>query len=248
MRMRKRHNLEPRLERCAEYITAQPQELKGRWLEHFTGFASLYLELGCGKGRFTVETAKRSPNAMLVAVEKVPDAMIIAVERSKNAELGNVTFIDGDAAKLCEMFGKGEVDRIFINFCDPWPKSRDAKFRLTAPSFLRSYCELLPVGGQIHFKTDNRPLFDWSVEQFTAEGWELSEVTNDLHGGGIADIPLTDYEAKFLESGLKINRLVATRTAATKDSTAPALQRIRNAALTDAKGYEESVQNAQKDI
>ncbi len=244
MRMRKRHNLEPRMERCADYITAEPQNLKGRWREQFTGFGSLFLELGCGKGRFTVETAKRRPDAMLVAVEKVPDAMIIAVERAKNAGLNNVTFIDGDAARLCEMFDKGEVDRIFINFCDPWPKSRDAKFRLTAPSFLRIYCELLPLGGQIHFKTDNRPLFDWSVEQFISEGWELSEVTNDLHGNGIADIPLTDYEAKFLESGLKINRLVATKVTSARDTSAPALQRIRNAALTDARGYEESVKDA----
>ena len=130
------------------------------------------------------------------------------------------------------------MDRIYINFCDPWPKSRDAKYRLTAPDFLRKYADVLPVGGQIHFKTDNTPLFTWSVEQFESEGWALSEVTNDLHANGPVGI-MTDYEAKFHAEGMPINRLVATRTEHTKDSSAGSAGRLRNAFLSDAKGHQE---------
>ena len=240
MRMRKRPNLAPRMDKCSALMNEDPELLRGKWIENYPGHQRLYLELGCGKGRFTVNTAKDMPDVLYVAMEKVPDAMIIAMERSMELGLDNVRFIDGDAAKLKEMFADGEAERIYINFCDPWPKSRDAKFRLTAPGFLRLYGDVLPVGGQIHFKTDNTPLFDWSVEQFKAEGWELSEYTKDLHANGPVGV-MTDYEAKFYEQGLKINRLVATRTAETKNTAAGPVPRIHNASLTDARGYDESV-------
>lgn len=239
MRMRKRHNLNSRMEKCADLLIDNPTQLRGTWKSAIIKTDTLLLELGCGKGRFTVDTAERESGALLVAIEKVPDAMIIAMERTENRALQNIRFINGDAARLKEMFGNGELDRIYINFCDPWPKSRDAKFRLTAPTFLRIYCDLLPVGGEIHFKTDNTPLFDWSIEQLSAEGWELDELTHDLHGCGRVGV-LTDYEAKFLDSGMKINRLVARRTAETKGSDAGPIPRIRNAALRDARGYDES--------
>lgn len=235
MRMRKKPNLIPRMERCAAVQIRSPQEYKGKWRECFEGYHSLWLELGCGKGRFTVQTAEDNPDALLVAVEKVPDAMVTAMERAVERKLINVRFIDMDALSLREVFAPCEVERIFINFCDPWPKSRDAKHRLTAPGFLRSYADLLPSGGEIHFKTDNRPLFDWSVEQFTAEGWELKEVTNDLHKNGTAGV-MTDYEAKFSGMGVAINRLVAVKTENTKDSSAGEVPRLRDAALCDAKG------------
>ena len=134
----------------------------------------------------------------------------------------------------------GEVDGIYLNFCDPWPKSRDAKHRLTAPGFLRLYADVLPVGGTLRFKTDNLPLFTWSVEQFTAEGWALSEVTNDLHAGGVCGV-MTDYEAKFHAQGVKINRLAATRTHETKTTAAGTPERLRNASLSDAKGKQEGL-------
>lgn len=245
MRMRKRPNLAPRMEKCAALLVNSPEEWKGRWkdaAENILGKKAekLYLELGCGKGRFTVDTAGSLPELLYIAIEKVPDAMIIAMERARERGLSNLRFIDGDAAMLGEMFAPGEVDRIYINFCDPWPKSRDAKFRLTYPGFLRSYASLLPEGGQIHFKTDNLPLFQWSIQQMEGEDWALSEVTNDLHRDG-GDFFMTDYEAKFTAEGLKINRLVATKTSRTLDTSAPALPRMRGAALTDARGYEESM-------
>ena len=241
MRMRKRSNLAPRMEKCAALMNEEPEALRGKWLESYPGHGRLWLELGCGKGRFTVNTAKDAPDVLYVAMEKVPDAMIIAMERSRDMGLENVRFIDGDAKNLKEMFCDGEAERIYINFCDPWPKSRDAKFRLTAPGFLRLYADVLPMGGQIHFKTDNTPLFGWSVEQFRAEGWELSEFTHDLHANGPVGV-MTDYEAKFYEQGLKINRLVATKTEKTKTTAAGPVERIRNAALSDARGYAESVE------
>lgn len=247
MRMRKRHNLEPRMERCADLLIKDFSEYcadpktEPQWLSHFAGYDKLALEIGCGKGRFTADTAEANPDTMFIAVEKVRDAMIIAMERVKEREIKNVRFIDIDAARLMEMFSNsGELDRIYINFCDPWPKSRDAKFRLTAPNFLRMYANVLKKGGEIHFKTDNTPLFNWSVEQFNNEKWAISEFTHDLHKNGPVGV-MTDYEAKFYAEGLKINRLVATNTAETLDTSAGLVPRIHNASLTDARGYDESI-------
>ena len=140
MRMRKRANLDKRMERCAALLATAPETLRGRWLESFPGHDRLYLELGCGKGRFTAETAKTIPDTLLVAVERVPDAMVIGMERVCAEEIKNVRFIDMDVARLTEVFEAGEVDRIFINFCDPWPKKRSAKRRLTSPLPSGSIC------------------------------------------------------------------------------------------------------------
>ena len=240
--MRKRHNLEPRMARCAELLIGEPARLRGGWRELMPGCEALYVELGCGKGRFTAGTAGSMPQKLLLAIEKVPDAMVVAMERVRDQGLTNVRFMDIDAAKLAEIFAPGEIDRIYINFCDPWPKSRDAKLRLTAPGFLRLYADVLPEGGEIWFKTDNAPLFDWSIERFTEEGWALDCVTRDLHADGPVGI-MTDYEAKFFEQGVKINRLVARRTKDTKTTAAGPVPRLRNASLTDARGYPESVGN-----
>jgi len=227
------------MDKCAAVQIKEPELLCGTWRSEFSQFSSIHLELGCGKGRFTADTAATMPETLLLAIEKVADALIVAMERICDRDLQNVRFINGDAAKLNEMFCPGEIDRIYINFCDPWPKSRDAKFRLTAPGFLRLYSDVMEAGGQIHFKTDNTPLFDWSIEQFEKEGWSLSEVTHDLHENGPVGI-MTDYEAKFYADGLKINRLVATKTAETKNTSAGPLERLKNASLIDARGYEES--------
>lgn len=207
--MRKKPNLIPRVDRCGELLEKEPESHKGRWLSDFQGFQALHLELGCGKGRFTVGMAQANPDILFVAVERVLDAMVVAMERVKSAELANARFLDFDAAGCGNIFAPGEVDRIYINFPDPWRKSRQFKRRLTAPSFLKIYEQILKPDGEIWFKTDNRPLFDWSVEQFQAENWELSQVTNDLPAGEGGC--MTDYEAKFREQGVPINRLVARK-------------------------------------
>lgn len=208
--MRKKPNLVPRWERCAELLENTPEVHRGRWLADFPGHDRLCLELGCGKGRFTAGMAAAEHGALLCAVEKVPDAMVVAMERVRDAGLTNVRFLDRDAVLLPEFFAPGEVSRIYINFPDPWPKKKQFKRRLTAPGFQKLYFDLLPPGGEVWLKTDNVPLFEWSLEQFQNCGWELREVTRDLHQNGVTGV-MTDYEAKFHEQGVKINRLVAVR-------------------------------------
>ncbi len=208
MRMRKKPNLEPRMERCAAVHTKNPMDKKGKWLDDENKYKELHLEIGCGKGRFTVGTARENEDALLVAIEKVADALVIAMERTVDEKLENVQYICGDATNLTDMFEQGEISRIYINFCDPWPKTRDAKRRLTSPNFLEIYTKVLKSDGEIHFKTDNSPLFEYSVKSFEKSGWILSEVTRDLHENGECGV-MTDYETKFHNLGVKINRCVA---------------------------------------
>ena len=212
MRMRKKKNLLPRMEACSSLLVADPRALRGRWRELLPDARELRVELGCGKGRFTVETAAAEPDVLLIAVEKVPDAMVVAMERAAKAELHNVFFIDIDANQLPEIFDQGEVDRIYVNFCDPWPTKRHAKRRLTHGNFLKLYRQVLKMGGQIHFKTANQPLFEFSVEELPQFGFELSEVTRNLHETGPVGV-MTDYEAKFHDLGQPINRCVGTMAA-----------------------------------
>ena len=210
MRIRKKPNLIPRMARCAHVQIEEPTALKGEWLKCNPDYKELWLELGCGKGRFTADTAEQNPEALLVAVEKVADVMIIGMERAADRGLENVRFIDTDVLALPVIFGQDEVDRIFLNFSDPWPKSRDAKHRLTSPGFLEIYESVLKPEGEIHLKTDNRPLFEYSVETLEKEGWMISELNMDLHANGVVGV-MTDYEAKFYEQGVKINRLIAKK-------------------------------------
>ena len=158
MRMRKKKNLAPRMEACGAYLIRDPFALRGRWRELMPEARELRVELGCGKGGFTVGTAAAEPEVLLIAVEKVPDAMVVAMEKARDAALRNVWFVDGDAALLPDMFADGEIDRLYINFCDPWPKSNQKKRRLTHGNFLKKYRQVLAEGGQIHFNylTDDR--------------------------------------------------------------------------------------------
>ena len=209
MRMRKKKNLSSRMDACSALLVRDPAAEKGRWRARKPDAARLRLELGCGKGRFTAETATAHPEDLYVAVERVPDAMVIAMERCRALGLTNVFFIDGDAAALDQYFAPGEVDLIYINFCDPWPSVKHSRRRLTHEGFLRGYRKVLREGGQIHFKTDNRALFDWSLFQFPKAGFALSEVTRNLHEHGVQGI-MTDYEEKFHALGTPINRCVGT--------------------------------------
>ena len=139
MRMRKKKNLAPRMEACGAYLIRDPFALRGRWRELMPEARELRVELGCGKGGFTVGTAAAEPEVLLIAVEKVPDAMVVAMERAQAAGLHNVFFVVGDAALLPDMFAPAEVDRLYINFCDPWPKSNQKRRRLTHGNFLKCY-------------------------------------------------------------------------------------------------------------
>ena len=208
MRMRRKKNLGPRMEACAAWQIRDPEALRGSWRSLMPQAEELRVELGCGKGRFTCETAKAEPEVLFIAVERVPDAMVMAMERARDMDLKNVFFIDADAARLPEFFAPDEVDRLYINFCDPWPTKRHAKRRLTHRNFLLLYRKVLKEAGEIHFNTDNLPLFQFSLPEFQAAGFRTEEVTYDLHGQGVQGI-MTDYEAKFHALGTKINRCVA---------------------------------------
>ena len=208
MRMRKKKNLGKRMEKCSSILVQKPELEKGKWKELMPEAEDVYVELGCGKGRFTAGEARHIGAVLLVALEKVPDAMIMAMERAQREEISNVRFITSDAALLPEYFETGEVGRIYINFCDPWPSKRHAKRRLTSDGFLELYKQVLRESGEIHFKTDNSALFEYSLERFEEAGFALKEVTRDLHKDGVTGV-LTDYEAKFMDQGIPICRCVA---------------------------------------
>ena len=205
MRMRKMRNLEPRMERCAAYRIEEPATRKGAWRDLMPGCTALWVEVGCGKGKFTAETAAANPDVLLIAVERCREAVVVAMEKAKAMGLSNVFYIDMDVANIEEIFEYGEIDRLFINFPDPWPRKKNAKRRLTHRTFLDKYCRVVRQSGEIHFKTDNAPLFEYSLEEFEACGLQVNALTRDLHANGIVGI-MTGYEEKFHSLGTPINR------------------------------------------
>ena len=205
MRMRRMKNLEPRMEKCAALRIAAPEEMKGSWRSLKKDCTALWVEVGCGKGKFTAETAQANPDVLLIAVERCREAMVVAMEKARDMGLTNVFFIDMDVEKIEDIFDGSEIDRLFINFPDPWPRKKNAKRRLTHRGFLDKYCRVVKTGGEFHFKTDNAPLFEFSVEEFAACGLEVKNLTRDLHANGIVGI-MTGYEEKFHSLGTPINR------------------------------------------
>ena len=205
MRMRKMKNLEPRLEKCADYRIFEPETHKGSWRELMPGCTALWVEVGCGKGKFTAETAQANPDVLLIAVERCREAVVVAMEKARDMGLKNVFYIDMDVAEIENIFAPEEIDRLFINFPDPWPRKKNAKRRLTHRGFLDKYCRVVRAGGEIHSKTDNAPLFEFSLEEFAACGLEMKNVTRDLHANGPVGI-MTGYEEKFYGLGTPINR------------------------------------------
>ena len=205
MRMRRMKNLEPRMEKCAAYRIAQPETLKGNWRSLKADAAALWVEVGCGKGKFTAETAQANPDVLLIAVERCREAMVVAMEKAKEMGLTNVFYIDMDVEKIEQVFAPGEIDRLFINFPDPWPRSKNAKRRLTYRTFLRLYSRVIRPEGEIHFKTDNAPLFEFTLEELELVGLPTRNVTRNLHENGPVGI-MTGYEEKFYALGTPINR------------------------------------------
>ena len=205
MRMRRMKNQEPRMEACAAYRLAEPATMMGTWRSLKQDASALWVEVGCGKGKFTAETAQANPDVLLIAVERCREAMVVAMEKAKNMGLTNVFFIDMDVAEIESIFDGFESDRLFINFPDPWPRKKNAKRRLTHRGFLDKYCRVVRTGGEIHYKTDNAPLFEFSVEEFAACGLQVNNLTRNLHENGIVGI-MTGYEEKFHSLGTPINR------------------------------------------
>ena len=147
MRMRKMKNLEPRLEKCADYRIFEPATHKGSWRDLMPGCKALWVEVGCGKGKFTAETAQANPEVLLIAVERCREAVVVAMEKAQNMGLKNVFYIDMDVAEIETIFAPQEIDRLFINFPDPWPRKKNAKRRLTHRGFLDKYCRVVREGG-----------------------------------------------------------------------------------------------------
>lgn len=211
MRMRKKKNLIPRMERCAGVYVQDGFALRGKWRETLMpGARELRVELGCGKGKFTAGTAAQHPDILFVAIEKVADALVVAMERAMELGLKNAFFLVGDAELLAEYFAPDEVDLIYINFCDPWPRNPHAKRRLTHRGFLELYRKVLRCGGRVEFKTDNAPLFAFSLREFPKAGYELREVTGNLHAAGPRGV-MTDYEERFYAEGVPIHRCVGVK-------------------------------------
>ena len=208
MRMRRRNNLAPRMEACEPVWIHEPEQLRGNWRSLMPQARELRVEVGCGKGKFTVETAAAEPDVLLIAIEKVPDALVLAMESAMRMGLKNVFFVSLDAYNIDEFFTDDEIDLLYINFCDPWPRKKNAKRRLTYHTFLEKYKKVLKLGGQIHFKTDNAKLFEWSLPEMESCYLELRNVTRDLHANGPVGI-MTGYEEKFYGLGTPINRVEA---------------------------------------
>ncbi len=212
MRVRKRKNGDARRAACGDYIipTEKGNLSELSLSEIYPEYQKFRIEIGCGKGAFIAGMASREPDIGFFAVERVSDVMVIAAEKTKALELGNVRFLNCDAAWLPELFPAHCFERIYLNFSDPWPKDRHAKRRLTYRKMLELFATLLTPDGRIEFKTDNRPLFDFSLEEFRAAGYTLENVTFDLHASEWAENNIvTEYEANFSAKGFKINRLEA---------------------------------------
>ncbi len=210
MRMRRKRNLPQRMEKCEKYLVSEPILNKGRWKAAFGRELPLHLEIGCGKGGFITEMAQKHPDILFVAVEKFQSVLILAMERAMAMGLTNVLFIDIDAAKLDEVFAENEIERVYLNFSDPWPQKKRAKRRLTCRGMLSVYDRFLIPGGEIHQKTDNQHLFEFSLCEFSQIGYTLEEVSLDLHATDTENV-MTEYEQSFSQQGMKIYRAVARK-------------------------------------
>ena len=182
------------------------EEQKGNWEKVFGRSGRLYVELGTGKGDFISQLALRNPDVNFIGIEAQQDVLYSAAKKIKEMNLTNVKLLTFDINNIENIFAEGEIDQLYINFCDPWPKARHAKRRLTHVGFLRRYAKLLKKPGRLIFKTDNRPLFDFSLEQFEEAGLKVEDVSFDLHAENRPDNIMTEYERKFSGFGEKINR------------------------------------------
>ncbi len=205
MRMRRKKHREERMDVCSDIMIENFADYKNDLKSVFSDDKPLHIEIGCGKGKFMLETAKSNPNVNFIAIEKNLDVLVLAMEKVKREGLTNVRFVAGDAGVLSEFESKTKCDVIYINFCDPWKKNRQAKRRLTHENFLNVYKKIISPSGMIRFKTDNKMLFEFSLNSFSDYGLRLKNITLDLHSsiyneGNV----MTEYETLFSEKGQPI--------------------------------------------
>lgn len=196
-----------------EYVVHDAKERPGKWQELFGNDHPIHIEIGMGKGQFLMELARRNPDINYLGMERYSSVLLRALQKMEEEPLPNLYFLCEDAAELPEMFANGELNRIYLNFSDPWPKARHAKRRLTSTEFLARYNLVLAADGQIEFKTDNMDLFDFSLESVEEAGWRLVGCSRDLHHDPTMneDNIMTEYEEKFSAKGNPIYKLVAIR-------------------------------------
>lgn len=201
-------------EKIAEspYVIQDPALEKGKWAERFGNANPVEIEIGMGKGKFIMELSGIHPEKNYIGIERYSSVLLKGLEKRAQLERSNIWFLCMDASGLPDVFGKGEVSKIYLNFSDPWPKDRHAKRRLTSPGFMDIYGKVLAEGGTVEFKTDNRDLFEYSLEVIGASGWEICERTFDLHRSVLAEHNvMTEYEEKFASAGKPICKLTAKR-------------------------------------
>ncbi|RAZ66284.1 tRNA (guanosine(46)-N7)-methyltransferase TrmB [Planococcus maitriensis] len=194
-----------------EIVIPNPETLKGKWHEEFGNDQPIHIEAGSGKGRFITGMAQANPHINYIGIELFESVIVTALQGALEPESGipNLRLLQVNAQELETFFEAGEIGRVYLNFSDPWPKTRHAKRRLTHESFLKLYERVLPEGGEIHFKTDNRGLFEYSLTSISEYGMLLKDVSLDLHANEPEWNIMTEYEEKFLKKGQPIYRLEA---------------------------------------
>lgn len=195
------------------YCISNATEQKGNIHQLFGNSNPIHIEIGMGKGQFIMELAKRNPDINYIGIERYTSVLLRAIQKMETEPLDNLRFLCVDAQILPEIFTPGEVDRIYLNFSDPWPKDRHAKRRLTSRNFLERYDAILKCDGWIEFKTDNEGLFDFSLEEIPEAGWKITACTRDLHHDSSMNEGniMTEYEQKFSSMGNPIYKLIASR-------------------------------------
>ena len=197
------------------YVVSEAEltQCPGTWAERFEKKQPLFIEIGMGKGRFIHTMAKEHPEINYVGIEKYSSVLLRAIQKMEQEELPNLKFLRMDAENINQVFGAGEVDRIYLNFSDPWPKDRHAKRRLPSREFLARYDVILKKDGRLEFKTDNRELFDFAVEELEPAGWKAQVVTYDLHRDAslMEGNVMTEYEEKFSSMGNPICKYIIVR-------------------------------------
>ena len=209
MRVRKRKGAEEHLANHPQYVILEPEAAKGKWHELFGNDNPIHIEVGSGKGAFITGMAQQNPNINYIGIDIQLSVLSYALDKVLASGVENVKLLRVDGSSLTNYFEDGEVDMMYLNFSDPWPKSRHEKRRLTYKTFLDTYKQILPENGEIHFKTDNRGLFEYSLASFSQYGMVLNKVWLDLHASDYEGNVMTEYERKFSEKGQVIYRVEA---------------------------------------
>lgn len=209
MRVRNRKGAPELLANNPQYVILNPEDCKGRWTEIFGNDNPIHVEVGSGKGRFVTGMAAQNPDINYIGIDIQLTVLSYALDRVLESGLPNIKLLQVDGSSLTNYFALAEIDRLYLNFSDPWPKKRHEKRRLTYKSFLDTYKEILPDKGEIHFKTDNRGLFEYSLASFSQYGMVLNQVWLDLHASDYEGNVMTEYEEKFSKKGQVIYRVEA---------------------------------------